>query len=216
MDHHEAIAIQATEKYLLGELAPEIRDQFEEHLFDCRQCALDLCAGAEFVDQSKIILDQPEALRTPAPYWGWMQWLRPAFSIPVMATLLAIIGYQALNRSPGATASPRLLSSVSMIAANARGADTTKPTVPAGKAFIAYVDVPPVPEAVSYIAELLAPNGSVVWTLPVSTEAAKDTLALEIPPISGSPATYSLLIRAIDSKGQSSEVVRFPMSVGPR
>jgi anti-sigma factor RsiW len=46
MDHQEAVRQNATEKYLLDELDPELRDQFEEHLFDCQDCALDVRAGA--------------------------------------------------------------------------------------------------------------------------------------------------------------------------
>ena len=34
----------AVEKYLLQELAGEERDQFEEHFFDCQECATDLGA----------------------------------------------------------------------------------------------------------------------------------------------------------------------------
>ena len=31
MDHNEAVRQKATERYLLDELDPELRDQFEEH-----------------------------------------------------------------------------------------------------------------------------------------------------------------------------------------
>jgi len=46
----------ATEKYLLGELRPELRHQFEEHVFDCQQCAFDLWAAATFLAHAKVIL----------------------------------------------------------------------------------------------------------------------------------------------------------------
>src|ERR1700757_2201234 len=59
MDHEEAGRQNATERYLLDELDPELRDQFEEHLFDCQDCALDLRAGAMFVEQTKVILAEP-------------------------------------------------------------------------------------------------------------------------------------------------------------
>jgi len=36
----------ATEKYLLDELDLRLRDEFEEHLFDCQECAFDCWAGA--------------------------------------------------------------------------------------------------------------------------------------------------------------------------
>src|SRR5215467_5533997 len=65
MDHNEAVRQNATERYLLDELDPELRDQFEEHLFDCQDCALDLRAGAMFVEQSKIILAEPDVSRAP-------------------------------------------------------------------------------------------------------------------------------------------------------
>ena len=42
MDHRDALREMAVEKYLLGELTGESRDIFENHLFDCEQCAADL------------------------------------------------------------------------------------------------------------------------------------------------------------------------------
>ena len=53
MEHIEAVQQMAAERYLLDELPPELRDAFEEHLFDCPECAFDLRAGAAFVDEAK-------------------------------------------------------------------------------------------------------------------------------------------------------------------
>src|ERR1700757_1664055 len=100
MDHAEAVRQQATERYLLDELDPELRDQFEEHLFDCQDCALDVRSAAMFVEQGKLILAEPSAhaaVKNPVPAAakpGWFAWLRPAFAVPVFALLLAVIGYQ--------------------------------------------------------------------------------------------------------------------------
>src|SRR5678809_1260477 len=100
MDHDEAVRQKATERYLLDELDPELRDQFEEHLFDCQDCALDLRAGAMFVEQTKVILSEIPAVsvaRVPAAAAakpGWLAWLRPAFAVPVLALLLVVIAYQ--------------------------------------------------------------------------------------------------------------------------
>lgn len=98
MDHHEAVRQKATERYLLDDLDAEERDQFEEHLFDCQDCALDVRAGAMFVDQTKVVLAEahvvsrvPDAVPSKP---AWLAWFRPAFAIPVLALLLAVIGYQ--------------------------------------------------------------------------------------------------------------------------
>ena len=53
MDHQQATQLMAVEKYLLDELTPEVRDQFEEHFFDCQECATDLRATAGFMDAAK-------------------------------------------------------------------------------------------------------------------------------------------------------------------
>jgi len=45
----EAMHTFAAEKYLLDELDRKLRDEFEQHLFDCQECALDVLAGATFL-----------------------------------------------------------------------------------------------------------------------------------------------------------------------
>jgi len=86
MDHDAVVRLKMTERYLLGELDPDARDEFEEHFFDCPNCALDVRAGALFVEQSKVVLaerSEPLSARLPvtAPIPakpGWFAWLRPA------------------------------------------------------------------------------------------------------------------------------------------
>ena len=56
MDHNEALQLQAVEKYVLGELPPPLRDEFEGHFFECQECALDVMAAAEFVDNVRAVL----------------------------------------------------------------------------------------------------------------------------------------------------------------
>src|SRR5215467_1794498 len=100
MDHAEAVRQKATERYLLDELDPDLRDQFEEHMFDCQECAVDLRAGAMFIEQTKAVLsEKPAEIKvrhtSEAPVKaGWFALLRPAFVVPVFALLLAVIGYQ--------------------------------------------------------------------------------------------------------------------------
>jgi anti-sigma factor RsiW len=55
MDHNEALRLRAVEKYVLGELPPSLRDQFEEHFFECQECALDVKTTAGFVDNARAV-----------------------------------------------------------------------------------------------------------------------------------------------------------------
>ncbi len=61
MDHGEAIRLGSTKKYVLGELPQSLCDEFEEHYFECQECALDLKAAAAFVDNAREVLREDVA-----------------------------------------------------------------------------------------------------------------------------------------------------------
>ncbi len=68
MDHDMVVRQKMTERYLLKELDPAARDEFEEHFFDCKDCAFDVHAGALFVEQSKVVLaEKPEPVAAALP-----------------------------------------------------------------------------------------------------------------------------------------------------
>src|SRR5580658_10237486 len=98
MDHQEATRLMAVEKYLLKELPPESREAFEEHYFDCLECAADLRATEAFLDAAKSELEaaplaRPLSQKKKSPFaFLWT----PAFAIPVFALLLLVIVYQNL------------------------------------------------------------------------------------------------------------------------
>src|SRR5262245_40484442 len=104
MNHSEAVRLMASERYLLGELQPQDREEFEEHMFGCQECAVDVRSGMTLIQHSKVILGapqpvllQPKSAPVPStPKANWFSWLRPAFTAPLMAVLLAVVGYQNL------------------------------------------------------------------------------------------------------------------------
>jgi len=149
MDHSNAVRLKATERYLLNELDPDQLDQFEEHLFDCPDCAVDVRAAAMFLEQSKTVLSEvrgPELVKLPAPARkGWLDWLRPAFAAPVMAVLLAVVGYQNLVTYPRlhqALDTPHVLQ---WGAVNVGTWGANGPVIPVspGKGFLLFVRIPP-------------------------------------------------------------------------
>src|ERR1700719_1444646 len=109
MDHSDAVKQMTAERFLLDELTPEEREDFEAHLFDCPECALDLRAGAAFIDEAKAQLPQliadssaPARAETKKPKKDtnpWFLWWRPAFAAVAFASML-VLGYQNLVTYP--------------------------------------------------------------------------------------------------------------------
>jgi Putative zinc-finger len=227
MDHSESIRLMASEKYLLDELTPELRDQFEEHFFDCQECALEVRAGAAFVEHSKIVLSEPVAVSTmsvPAAASvarpGWFARLRPAFALPVLAALLLVVGYQNLVTYPklkgeaAAFSRPQILASASLINANTRGAGRTVVSARQDEPFLLFVDIPGDARFSSYVAELDGPAGNSEWSLAIPAETTKDTVPIRVPASHRGAGSYTLVVRGVDSSGgKGVEVGRYPFEL---
>ena len=99
MDHTEAVRLRATEKYVLGELAPEEREQFEEHYFDCVECASDVKAFVTFVTACRMTFEEQAKAKAAArpekeERRSILDWFRPAIAIPAFAALAVVVAYQ--------------------------------------------------------------------------------------------------------------------------
>src|SRR5580704_89294 len=186
MDHHEAVRQKATERYLLDDLDAEERDQFEEHLFDCQDCALDVRAGAMFVDQIKVVLAEahvvsrvPDAVPSKP---AWLAWFRPAFAVPVLALLLAVIGYQNFVTYPHlmeAANQPQVGPWASVNVSTRGTAPTTMKAHP-GEGFGLLVNLPPEDGFASYTADLYNPAGKKEWSRQIATASYEETRQIYI------------------------------------
>src|SRR5207249_1458715 len=106
MDHNGAIRLQAAVKYVLGELSQAQRDEYEEHYFDCAECAVDIKALATFADTAREVMRQEKAnnlaLAPGAARPARLRWLQPVVALPAFAALLFIIAYQNVVTIPNA------------------------------------------------------------------------------------------------------------------
>ncbi len=217
MDHKDAVRLQATERYLLNELDPDQLDQFEEHLFECQECALDVRAAAMLVEQSKAVLSQkPQAAnaQVPAPRRkGWLGWLRPAFALPVMALMVFVIGYQNLIVFPGRR-QPARMQVFPLATINVATRSGASPAVHTkrGEAFLLLVNIPAENRYASYVADLYDPAGSIKWSVPIAAEAANDAVPVRVPGQTES-GIYTLAVRGLLQDGKPMEIGRQPFEV---
>lgn len=213
MDHSEALRLKATERYLLNELDPEQLDQFEEHLFDCPECAVDVRAAAMFLEQAKNQLapatNAIPTKETTAARSAWMAWLRPAFAVPVMALLVAVIGYQSLVTYPALrqAVQPQVMpwASVNVGTWGAGG-----PLIEArpGQSFLLFVRIPPDNASVHYGVDLYNPAGKLEWSLSFPANAGQDQWPLQVPGSNWQAGTYTLKVRGMTAAGDSKDLGR--------
>ncbi len=188
MNHDLAVKSQACEKYLLGELSPDLRDAYEEHYFSCAECATQLRIAAELIGAGQRIFAEAPAVaareRAVQESGGWLHGFRPAFAIPVLAGLLLIVGYQNLVMIPQLKESraPRVLAMFSLIATNTRGETVpgfvAHPDEPIGL----YVDVPADPAYSAYDIRLQDPRGKTSKLRSISYAEAQKTQVVIINP----------------------------------
>ena len=207
MNHEEAIRIKGTEQYLLNEMSADLREQFEEHFFECAECATDLRAGALFIEQSQAIFaEEGVAPRREVPavaaQSGWWAWLRPAIAVPVMALLLAVIAYQ----NWPSQRNPQVLQAA-YINVGSRGAAPTISAVK-GQGFLLRVTVPPDQSYSSYSADIYAPDGKLQWSIKLPTSTGQDSYFIQAPAGSYNDGVYSVAIRGVALDGNSAELGR--------
>lgn len=229
MDHAEAIRLQAAVKYVLGELPEPLRDEYEEHYFDCAICAVDVKAAATFMDGARETLRQIEReesrARVAVPSRPRLfAWFRPAVAFPAFAALLLLVGYESFVIMPrmkdsNPTVTAQVSNSVSLLRGNARGADAVKVEIrPTEGISLTDIDIPPSPSFDGYVARLVDASGKSLFQLKVSGDQAKNSVVFSVPPgLIPGPGTYSVVVTGdLTAKGEvvpQNEVLRLSFTV---
>jgi hypothetical protein len=215
MDHQEALRLQAAEKYILGELTPELCEQFEEHYFDCSDCATNLKALGTFITASRLVLEDAEGSPRVAPHvaWagrpGWFNWLQPVISVPAIMALAAIVVFQLTM----AIRSARKVETVQTVAevyessyhlqGTTRGAETAKLAVRPDESFAVDFDFVPTRIFSNYKGSLLDSSGQVVLVFGLKGEQSNKEVHLVIP--GGKVHTGSYEVVVVGDSGTSNQ-----------
>jgi Putative zinc-finger len=231
MDHQQAIQLGAVEKYLLGELPGPQRAEFEEHFFDCRECASELRMTADFLDIAREEL-KSRNLGSPAPKRLKRSWLelfaRPAVLAPAFGLLLAVIAYQNTVVLPRFSAQitrlrqPGIVTMVSLIGGNSRGNALPSISGSAGQPLLLSLDIPATRPFPGYACVLIDASGAVVWRLLVSPAQAQDTVSINVPAGVLRAGDYTLLVQGLETeepgtegKARVSDLARYRFALSP-
>jgi hypothetical protein len=222
MNHNEVVRQKLTERYLLRELDGEALDEFEEHFFECSECALDVRAGSQFVENSKIILSQPaerpvlasKAPRKPTSL-GWFGWLRPGFAAAALALLIAVVGYQnliTLPRLQGTLHQPQTLPWAA-VAVGTYGSSGPSIQVQEGKGFLLFVRIPPDGTYSRYIADLYNPAGGLECSLTIPATSIKDQWPVLVPGANRKEGNYRISVRGVTPSGEIKDLGSAPFTL---
>lgn len=208
MEHDEATQSSAAERYVLGELSAAEADSFEEHFFDCRECADEVRTGAAFLEGGrKLALEAKEAPVVPIAE----RRARRRTWIPAAAAAILVLGLGVpLLMQQMRSAQPSLeIPGVHTLQAGTRAVPGHVPAVQAGD--IVYVDVLGEPSYARYELRVVDPKGKVVLTRAVTPEQTKESLPLVLR--GWAAGTYDLVIVGMDPAGQYAEISRHRFTV---
>jgi hypothetical protein len=230
MNHSEAVEQMATERYLLDELSANEREAFEEHVFDCPKCALDLRAGSAFVAEAKIQLPgmamssaepaKPGKSRNKGSFW--LSLWQPAFAAPAFAALLIVFIYQNTVTFPAlrtAANQPRIVP-VTPLRGATRGAEHLALTADRTHGLVLPIDLtsePGMTPAVSYAFSLRDPQGKIAWSGSAAASAdnagGEQELSIVIPGRMLENGTYLLAVTSVDGHGERTPIAQYNFDI---
>jgi hypothetical protein len=227
MNHQQATQRTAVEKYLLDELTGEERDQFEEHFFDCQECATDLRATAGFMTAAKNEFKANPVPKLAGKGKSLFASFSPVLVWSALAACLLVIAYQYAVVYPrfkseiSQLTAPEILPTLSLVGGNSRGGQVPAAAFEASHGYLLQVDIPTQDRFSSYTCLLYSPSGSLSWRVEVPARLARDTVSIRVPPADRPSGEYTLTVQGnVDAKvqpgGPATELARYRFTLNTR
>jgi hypothetical protein len=204
MEHEVASKSQAVERYLLGEMAQDERDAFEEHYFTCAECADEVRSCVAMAgDLKRVLRDVPQ----PRDSASWLSWLKMPALVPACAAafLAAVVGYQNFAVLPQLKA-PRPVGAAVILDGQTRGGG---PKVNAGEPLHFQMAAGGAASDKPMWLELQGPGGQRIEAGEIPAPAEHQPLDVFFPGNFG-PGSYTVVIR--ENPG-GKEIARNPFEI---
>lgn len=208
MDHETSINTLAAEKYSLGELSSPEREQFEQHFFECPECAESVRVGFQFGESARIVFGQDARavaeLARRSRLRDWFALIRPVMLAPmaVSIAILAVSGYQNTVQIPALRGRveqlerPQVLSSA-LLAPSSRWSVPSITISSTAQFFQLSLAIGGIAPAERYECELRADSGKSITRLPVPKLDPDVNLQLLIPTADLSDGDYEAVLSGI-------------------
>lgn len=208
MEHAESIQTNAAERYLLDEMPDGERDAFEDHYFDCTECARDVRDGARMMAAGREVAAEPAATVHPIrPKRSIGQWIPQAAAAGIIGGVMGWYGAVNTGLQRVATIEPAE-AQYEILTEAERGPGDPPARVRAAARVILNYAIPARDEAASYVSTIRDGGGKTLLSRTHTRDQAADpisSIARELP-----RGTYQLVIEGVREDGN-----RFPISTSP-
>jgi Putative zinc-finger len=221
MNHQQAVETMATERYLLGEMTSDQRLAFEEHYMECAECLESVMFGSEFLDAGREVARKQNTERAAQPEPTWRERLQsvtssflrpaPAFAFVLFLGLVGVNIYQlnVVKRQNNLIAELKAPKQefrfvISGGARKERGPAKVLAVGRNGQLNIRFDFTPG--DYSGYRAEIVAENGAVEGSLPLSLAAHESSVTISVPIHTLREGKYSAVLRAQSPSGKQEDL----------
>jgi hypothetical protein len=230
MNHTEAVSTGAVERYLLDQLSASESDEFEQHFFDCSECARDLHASALFQDNARSVFLEERSAAKPAPdhvrgtpstkpsvaWLGWRTWSAAA---PALASLVfaSIAAYQAWIVIPGLRGQLHEVLTPQPVASHvlpptSRGDPRVLEVPPGGRFYTIYMDPAWQSSFAGYLCSIEDESGSIKFSLRIPAPAPGEPIQILMARSLLPSGRYTVVIRNAPEDGKpEAELARYSL-----
>lgn len=209
-EHLAAKKSMAAERYVLDEMEPAERDAFEEHFFDCLECANDVR------DESKLGAGVRTGAYVVTPAMPYTRWAVAAGLVLAAGLAYQLIPPKASRQHPG-PAPPIAATSTTLteqvIDLELTRAGETVHQIRGDQPVALFFTIPPDHPKPAYVCELHDAAGATIGTpQPVASEQVRDPIRMPLAPGALRSGRYNVVIRGSDQE----RVAEYPFTVEVR
>jgi hypothetical protein len=215
MTHEEAVEKRTAERYILGELAEPERDQFEEHFFECIDCADDIRTLSLLKEGTRAVGPaSPVPARAAEQVRSWTEkwtlwWFRPGLAFATIGALAATASFTSWqNLQLRQQVGPQSVSSV-MLRPETRGVASQVDVSQTGTFILLEADLPGASGRLTWQVQDTRDSHKVGEGSGAAPEAGASFKVL-LPSSSMDAGTYRLTVRSSDG----TKIWTFPFRSG--